>query len=85
MWFGPFDHVFKRYWGVGLEGQFAGFLVANFDVAHVDYGWEQLVFGGVDDGVGVDGDQEFVAFAVDSNAVVIILVSVRGETYENIL
>lgn len=85
MGFGPFDHIFKRYRSIAFYGEFPEFLVAHLHIAHVDDSRQELVFCGVHDWIGVNGDQQFLAFAVYSNAVVIILVLVRGETYENIL
>lgn len=85
MGFGPFDHIFKRYWGVAFYGEFTELLVAHLHIAHINDSGQELVFCGVHDGIGVNGDQQFLSFAVYSNAVVIILVLVRGETYENIL
>ena len=47
-------------------------------LAHVDVLGEELVLLRVDDGEGMDGDQDFVTIAVDPHGVVVVLVVVYG-------
>lgn len=55
--FGPFDHIFKRYRSIAFYGEFTEFLIAHLHIAHIDDSRQELVFCGVHDWVGVNGDQ----------------------------
>ena len=76
---GHFNLIFKVHWAVTIYLKL--FLVRLSETApfsHVDVLGEEFVLLRVDDWEGVDGDEDLVAIAVDSDRVIVVLVLVHG-------
>jgi hypothetical protein len=73
------NHVFEVHWAVTFDLKLLVVGIAYGQVrAHLDEFGEQVVNFRVDDWEGVDGDENFVALAVDPERVVVVLVLVDG-------
>ena len=85
---GDLNRVFKIYWAVTFNLKLLVVRAPNHATfAHVDEAREKLVLLWVDNGEGVDGDQDFVTFAMDADRVIIVVVLVgcRSKLNVNIL
>ena len=77
--FDHIDHVLEVHRAVTLHLKLLGVRLADgAGAAHVDEFWENFVLRRVDHGKRMDWNQYFVAVAVDSHGVVVVLVLIEG-------
>jgi hypothetical protein len=75
MWLSNLDLEFKVHRTVAFDLNLLCIGLTYFSVLpHVNHRRNQLVFLAVDDGEGVNGNGDFVAFTVDPNTVVVVVV-----------